>query len=385
MQQPGLNNFQVRKHNKALFMSLMWRHKRLSKSRLAQLSGLTIPASSNILEELMNEGKLEHSPELLSSRGKSSGSYQLPSTGTWTLCMCVTPTRIEYQLADTQLVGRGECGQMTFSVATPEALLRQIADLWRRVSQAWPKQRINLALAVHGQVDPVTGVSQHMPQAAWKGPVELKYLLEEQLKIDVRVDNDCVMLALAEKWLNPRQQSEFCVINVDYGIGSSFVINGEIFRGNLYGSGQIGHTVVDPRGQRCSCGRYGCLETLASLSALKHAARQRQPGAELTNRQLLAAWQAGEPWILDWVSHAAAAIGMSLYNFLNTLNINQIWLYGRSCEFGAQWRDAIIRQIAFNPFDPQDTLKSKATNIHFGQLSRASQILGIGYLYVEER
>jgi predicted NBD/HSP70 family sugar kinase len=385
MQQSGLNNFQVRKHNKALFMSLMWRHKRLSKSRLAQLSGLTIPASSNILEELMNEGKLEHSPQSLSSRGKSSGSYQLPSTGAWTLCMCVTPTRIEYQLADAQLVGRGECGQMTFSLATPEALLRQIADLWRRVSQDWPKQRINLALAVHGQVDPVTGVSQHMPQAAWKAPVELKYLLEEQLKIDVRVDNDCVMLALAEKWLNPRQQSEFCVINVDYGIGSSFVINGEIFRGNLYGSGQIGHTVVDPRGQRCSCGRYGCLETLASLSALKHAARQRQPGAEPTNRQLLAAWQAGEPWILDWVSHAAAAIGMSLYNFLNTLNINQIWLYGRSCEFGAQWRDAIIRQIAFNPFDPQDTLKNKATNIHFGQLSRASQILGIGYLYVEER
>ncbi len=385
MQQPGLNNFQVRKHNKALFMSLMWRHKRLSKSRLAQLSGLTIPASSNILEELMNEGKLEHSPQSLSSRGKSSGSYQLPSTGAWTLCMCVTPTRIEYQLADAQLVGRGECGQMTFSVATPEALLHQIADLWRRVSQAWPKQRINLALAVHGQVDPVTGVSQHMPQAAWKAPVELKYLLEEQLKIDVLVDNDCVMLALAEKWLNPRQQSEFCVINVDYGIGSSFVINGEIFRGNLYGSGQIGHTVVDPRGQRCSCGRYGCLETLASLSALKHAARQRQPGAEPTNRQLLAAWQAGEPWILDWVSHAAAAIGMSLYNFLNTLNINQIWLYGRSCEFGAQWRDAIIRQIAFNPFDPQDTLKSKATNIHFGQLSRASQLLGIGYLYVEKR
>ncbi|NUU66752.1 ROK family protein [Enterobacteriaceae bacterium BIT-l23] len=385
MHQPGLNNFQVRKHNKALFMSLMWRHKRLSKSRLAQLSGLTIPASSNILEELMNEGKLEHSPQSLSSRGKSSGSYQLPSTGAWTLCMCVTPTRIEYQLADAQLVGRGECGQITFSVTTPEALLSQIANVWRRVSQIWPKQRINLALAVHGQVDPVTGVSQHMPQAAWKAPVELKYLLEEQLKIDVRVDNDCVMLALAEKWLNPRQQSEFCVINVDYGIGSSFVINGEIFRGNLYGSGQIGHTVVDPRGQRCSCGRYGCLETVASLSALKHAARQRQPGAEPTNRQLLAAWKAGEPWILDWVSHAAAAIGMSLYNFLNTLNINQIWLYGRSCEFGAQWRDAIIRQIAFNPFDPQDTLKSKATNIHFGQLDRASQILGIGYLYVEER
>ena len=93
---------------------------------------------------------------------------------------------------------------------------------------------------MHGQVDPVTGVS-HMPQAAWRSPLQLKFLLEEKLAVDVRVDNDCVMLALAEKWLNRNALAEFCVINVDYGIGSSFVINGEIFRGNLYGSGQIGH------------------------------------------------------------------------------------------------------------------------------------------------
>jgi predicted NBD/HSP70 family sugar kinase len=39
-------------------------------------------------------------------------------------------------------------------------------------------------------------------------------------------------------------QADFCVINVDYGIGSSFVINDQIYRGSLYGSGQIGHTIV---------------------------------------------------------------------------------------------------------------------------------------------
>ncbi|RJX80279.1 ROK family protein, partial [Escherichia coli] len=38
----------------------------------------------------------------------------------------------------------------------------------------------------------------------------------------------------------------------------------------LYGSGQIGHTIVNPDGVVCDCGRYGCLETVASLSALKN-------------------------------------------------------------------------------------------------------------------
>lgn len=62
----------------------------------------------------------------------------------------------------------------------------------------------------------MTGVSQTMPQAPWATPIEVKYLLEEKLGIRVMVDNDCVMLALAEKWQNNSQVRDFCVINVDY-------------------------------------------------------------------------------------------------------------------------------------------------------------------------
>lgn len=74
---------------------------------------------------------------------------------------------------------------------------------------------------------------------------------------------------------------------------------------------------------------------------------------------------------------------MSLYNFLNILNINQIWLYGRSCAFGEHWLNTIIRQTGFNPFDRDEGPSVKATQIGFGQLSRAQQVLGIDYLYVE--
>ncbi len=51
--------------------------------------------------------------------------------------------------------------------------------------------------------------------------------------------------------------------------------------------------------------------------------------------------------IRAWVDNAANAIGLSLYNFLNILNINQIWLYGRSCAFGEQWLESIVKQTGF--------------------------------------
>ncbi|TNV20147.1 ROK family protein [Buttiauxella sp. B2] len=393
MYNSGLNNQRVRQLNRQTIMKLVWQHKQLSKSQFSQFTGLSIPAVSKILEELVGDGKLSHSSENLSNRGINSGSYQIPPDGDFILCMNVTPTSIESQLCDAQLSPKGEFERIQVNASTPQALLAAIENIWRNQRKTWPKKTINLALGIHGQVNPVTGVSQTMPQAPWREPVEIKYLLEEKLGVTVRVDNDCVMLALAEKWQNPANRQDFCVINVDYGIGSSFVINGQIYRGSLYGSGQIGHTIVNPDGMACDCGRYGCLETVASLTALKKQARiwlKSQPDApklnpdSVTSTQLINAWHEGDEQVRRWVDSAANAIGLSLYNFLNILNINQIWFYGRSCGFGDSWLATINRQIGFNPFDHGDTLKMNATQIDFGQLTRAQQVMGIGYLYVEE-
>ena len=391
MQDAGLNNQRVRQLNRQTLLRLVWRHKRVSKSQFAQYTGLSIPAVSNILEELIADGRLSHSSENLSSRGLNSGSYQIPPEGNFILCMNVTPTSIESQLCDAQLSALGEFDRQAISAPAPQALLAAIEAIWLQHAKRCPGKKLDLALGIHGQVDPVTGVSQTMPQAPWRENVEIKYLLEEKLGVTVRLDNDCVMLALAEKWQNSGNREDFCVINVDYGIGSSFVINGQIYRGNLYGSGQIGHTIVNPDGAMCDCGRYGCLETVASLSALKKQARiwlkstpsPQQDPETLTSLQLINAWHEGDERVMRWVEESANAIGLSLYNFLNILNINQIWFYGRSCGFGESWLAAIKLRIGFNPFDRNDGLTRHATQINFGKLSRAQQVMGIGYLYAE--
>ena len=353
-----INNQQIRHHNKCVILELLYRQKRANKSTLARLAQISIPAVSNILQELKSEKRVVNIDDESQTRGHSSGTWLIAPEGDWTLCLNVTPTSIECQVANACLSPKGEFEYLQIDAPTPQALLSEIEKCWHRHRKLWPDRTINLALAIHGQVDPVTGVSQTMPQAPWATPIEVKYLLEEKLGIRVMVDNDCVMLALAEKWQNNSQVRDF----------------------------------VNPDGVVCDCGRYGCLETVASLSALKKQARvwlKSQPvntqldPEKLTTAQLIAAWQSGEPWITSWVDHSANAIGLSMYNFLNILNINQIWLYGRSCAFGENWLNTIIRQTGFNPFDRDEGPSVKATQIGFGQLSRAQQVLGIGYLYVE--
>ncbi|WP_339330525.1 ROK family transcriptional regulator [Aeromonas hydrophila] len=387
----GLNNQKVRHHNKQVLLALLYQLKEASKSTLARHCELSIPAVSKILDELVAEGAISHSDQNLSQRGINGGSYRIASGQGAILCLNISPTSLESILVDNLITPLDDYAGQKIAPQIPDELLRLIEACYYQHKRRHKGLAIRLAIAVHGQVNPASGVSQTMPQAPWHAPVELKYLLEERLGCEVMVDNDCIMLALAQKWQGAENVGDFCVINVDYGIGSAFIINGQIYRGALFGSGQIGHTIINPDGSACACGRYGCLETVASLSAIKKRARVflKQQGADpaalaegrVGTAQLLARYQQGEPMIRAMVDEGARAIGLSLYNFLNILNINRIWLYGRSCGFGEEWLQTIIHQTGANPFDCSDAVN--ATHIRFGQLSRAQQVMGIGYLYVE--
>ncbi|MCR3901853.1 ROK family protein [Aeromonas hydrophila] len=387
----GLNNQKVRHHNKQVLLALLYQLKEASKSTLARHCELSIPAVSKILDELVAEGAISHSDQNLSQRGINGGSYRIASGQGAILCLNISPTSLESILVDNLITPLDDYAGQKIAPQTPDELLRLIEACYYQHKRRHKGLAIRLAIAVHGQVNPASGVSQTMPQAPWHAPVELKYLLEERLGCEVMVDNDCIMLALAQKWQGAENVGDFCVINVDYGIGSAFIINGQIYRGALFGSGQIGHTIINPDGSACACGRYGCLETVASLSAIKKRARVflKQQGADpavlaegrVGTAQLLARYQQGDPMIRTMVDEGARAIGLSLYNFLNILNINRIWLYGRSCGFGEEWLQTIIHQTGANPFDCSDAVN--ATHIRFGQLSRAQQVMGIGYLYVE--
>lgn len=384
----GVNNLRLRQFNKQVLMTLLYREKNASKSTLSKLSHLSIPAISKILDDLNREGLITHSDVNLHTRGLGGGSYQVATDNSAILCLNITPYRIESILVSPLILPLSGYQLTDIAVKTPEALLAQIESCFHRYKKAHPGLKIRLALAIHGQVNPTTGVSQRMPQAPWSGEIEIKYLLGAKLQTEILMDNDCIMLALAEKWQNADNRQDFCVINVDYGIGSSFVINRQIYRGSLFGSGQIGHTIVDPQGDRCSCGRYGCLETLASLSALKKKARQLIPAEEKPRtpgtQELIDRYHQGDAAVRELVMEGARALGLSLYNFLNILNINHIYLYGRSCGFGDAWLKTVCERSGLNPFDRTDHVKTQATHIAPGRLSREQQIMGIGYLYVEQ-
>lgn len=103
-----INNQQIRHYNKGVLLEYLYRKKRASKSTLARLAQISIPAVSNILQELEEEGRVVNVPDDHLSRGHSSGAWLIAPEGDWTLCMNITPTSIECQLGNACLSPKGD-------------------------------------------------------------------------------------------------------------------------------------------------------------------------------------------------------------------------------------------------------------------------------------
>jgi len=110
------------------------------------------------------------------------------------------------------------------------------------------------------------GSPLHIPQ--WEG-LELAERLAKRSGLDVMVDNDAKALALGEGWCGAAAGHEnFLALVVSTGIGGGIVLNGRLLDGATDNAGHIGHVVVDPDGAVCTCGSQGCLEAVASGTAI---------------------------------------------------------------------------------------------------------------------
>lgn len=130
-----------------------------------------------------------------------------------------------------------------------------------------------IGIAAPGVCDPDKGRVVFTPNMELSG-VDLGPRLEERFGVPVALGNDCNVGALGEKWLGAAREAASAVaILVGTGIGGGFVQKGKAWRGAREAAMEIGHIVMQIDGPLCGCGNRGCLEALASRSAIERDLR----------------------------------------------------------------------------------------------------------------
>jgi glucokinase len=114
------------------------------------------------------------------------------------------------------------------------------------------------------------GTIEFAPNLPWKGVIPLAALFQKHTPLPVKITNDANAAAIGEMvYGGAKGMRDFIVITLGTGLGSGLVANGELIYGHDGFAGELGHTIVDPNGRICGCGRRGCLETYVSAPGIK--------------------------------------------------------------------------------------------------------------------
>jgi len=113
------------------------------------------------------------------------------------------------------------------------------------------------------------GTVESPPNLGWKGVVNVVEIMQQRHALPIAITNDANAAAIGEMIFGvAKGMKDFIVITLGTGLGSGVVCNGTLVYGADGFAGEIGHTIVDPGGRQCGCGRRGCLETYASATGI---------------------------------------------------------------------------------------------------------------------
>jgi glucokinase len=219
-----------------------------------------------------------------------------------------------------------------------EAVIDRIA---RCVNEAVDECDLSLKLirgvgiGAPGAVDSDSGRVIFAPNLpGWKD-IPLKKELEKRLGVPVFTGNDCNVCTLGTFDREYKAKPKNLIgVFIGTGIGGGLVINGDLYSGHNLTAGEIGHMVIEVNGPKCGCGNRGCLEALASRTAIfrkiQSAVKDGQKTiltdmlgndlADMRSGDLRKAIRKGDKFVEKVVEEAAEYAGVGVANLINILN-----------------------------------------------------------------
>ena len=339
----------TREHNEHLVLATIHRAGRISRADVARVTDLTRTTVSTVVDALIAAGLCQEVGRGRSTGGKAPTLIEVPAQARLLLGLDVGDRAFTAALVDlhgriidrVDVPSEGQDGQAALDLAM--VMIDQLlAGVRGRV--------LGVGIGTPGLVNSSSGTIVQAAERRWQ-QVPLGPMVSERFGLPVYVVNDSQAAGVAVYALAPDLGRNVVTIKVGHGIGAGLVLNGALLQGDPYGAGEIGHTVVDPNGERCRCGRYGCLETVASLRTVL-AQLSTCLGHEVSLDEAVARFVSGDPATCSVVVEAGRRLGTALAGLVGMLHVRRIVLAGTMTAFGQSWLDAVVASASRNAFGP---------------------------------
>lgn len=201
-----------------------------------------------------------------------------------------------------------------------------------------------------GPLDARKGVILTTPNLPFRN-FQLVKPIADKFNIPTYLDNDANVAAIGEYMLGAgKGTTNMVYMTVSTGIGGGAMLDGKIYRGSTSNALEIGHTTVLPDGPRCNCGNYGCIEAIASGTAIARQAREAiEKGLEtslknyenITSYEVFKEYQNGDKVAKDILDSSFNYLGIAVANTITSFDPEMVVIGGGVSQMGAVLFDKV--------------------------------------------
>ncbi|MGY4617718.1 putative NBD/HSP70 family sugar kinase [Bradyrhizobium sp. USDA 4472] len=341
--------------NRRLILNLLRRQGPVSRAEIAVTTGLSPAAVTFVVSELLNENILREGQASLGAPGRRPIPIDINYAGGLVVGLKLMVGAIDCVLTDlatTPIVS----SRVALADHSPQSAVESCAAAVAKLlaDQRAPSgvQLSGIGIATPGVID--KGVCRLSHRFNWTD-VPIAAMLADLVKVPVWVDDDTNAFALAQQMFGlGRHHRTVGALAIGAGISCVAVVDGAVHHGANGAAGKMGHSIYDPSGPLCECGRRGCLQTLFSEPALvRRWKKARRFSRQVTRYDMLGAAEAGDRVAVDLLQEAGEGIGKLLGDFCNIIDPEVIVAGGEAVTFGDHlfepMRNALKRHAMWVP------------------------------------
>jgi glucokinase len=208
----------------------------------------------------------------------------------------------------------------------------------------------SVGVSCGGPLNSRTGRILNPPNLPGWDDADIVSYLTSELGVDrVFLENDANATAIAEhRWGAGIDVPNLAYLTCGTGIGAGIILEGKIYRGKNDLAGEIGHAVVVPGGTLCLCGKRGCLEALASGSAIGRIGAERFCRPGMSGKSVIELAKSGNTAARDIIQSAAYYLGIGIANLLQTLDLNMVIIGSLAAYAGELYMDTVRATVREN-------------------------------------
>ena len=275
----SINMLNVKARNQSSILRLLNDAGPMSRKDIAAGLGLTPSGVTTLCADLIREGMLCELGEVKEGNkvGRRKVLVDINYEYRYVLAISIEMPMTSITICDLR-GSHSHCKQVrTETDSAPADFLRSIADVGKVLM--WEagvrrSQLMGVGVSVPGTVLRETGVAQ-CAYRIWDEPVPVAACLGEYFDCPILVENNIKSFAQAELLYGMgRFQKNLVFLKWGPGVGSAIIIDGQIYESRAFKNAEIGHVRVDMDGERCRCGRRGCLETMVSSHSIARSLQE---------------------------------------------------------------------------------------------------------------